>query len=688
MSPRQTRRTRLITGLLALVVGLTAFIPDASALTLYGRSEYQNYFSGGYSAGRAWACDNQSGELICGGISALDIDSFVTFYRDHLNATGDSGSNRKVQRNRAAAFTILAMLGETGPPIGGDSGVAMAISRFSEWEKIVRAYDSAKKINYNNPDFTFATNTAYRTGVGAGDNDRGLTPVDDVQWHYVYVPGRTHIEANRTSETAPAIVFDIGSGRSVAIKRSCANMVGDQATLPPPPLDFSLTPSISTNPSDAVEAGTKITVSPVVINSGTTPSSTVTYELNSFLVAPGNDVPRINSAGYYDSKTAPCDFYIGRGVSRCDLATFTGEGVNTDTFSYPIGTHKYRPDREDVADDLAVGTKVCYAHSVKPRSHAATDEWRHSAPACITIGIKPKLQILGSDLLVGRTFMGLTAAPGNIQTSTSVRTVGSTVMTLGSWVEYGVQASGRIIGIGSGSAYAGSGLAGATICMANQLTFTNGTNSKCADNGTFGGYQANQNIPDVGSSFPITSSTASLGSNPSIGLSGLRGLYTASGNVRVNGGAINPGRWVVLNVPESTVTITDNINYTNANLNSAGDIPQVVIIAKNINIQPGVDNVDAWLIAKGSATADGIINTCATSGANDYKKLSPCDNKLTVNGPVMANKVYLRRTSNSSTGVPAEVFNLRPDAYMWAYARSVGGARVQTVYSTELPPRL
>jgi hypothetical protein len=57
----------------------------------------------------------------------------------------------------------------------------------------------------------------------------------------------------------------------------------------------------------------------------------------------------------------------------------------------------------------------------------------------------------------------------------------------------------------------------------------------------------------------------------------------------------------------------------------------------------------------------------------------------------MATKLYLQRTAGSGVGVssgdPAEVFNLRPDAYLWAMVHASASGKIQTVYATELPPR-
>jgi hypothetical protein len=131
------------------------------------------------------------------------------------------------------------------------------------------------------------------------------------------------------------------------------------------------------------------------------------------------------------------------------------------------------------------------------------------------------------------------------------------------------------------------------------------------------------------------------------------------------------------------VTIAGNIDYAGTGLASLRDIPQLVIIAKNINIQQSVTNVDAWLIASST------VNTCSNSGA----KLSGdiCKELLTIHGPVVADKLVLNRTAGSGTGPasgdPAEIINLRPDAYLWAQLVASGSGKAETVKTVELPPR-
>ena len=140
------------------------------------------------------------------------------------------------------------------------------------------------------------------------------------------------------------------------------------------------------------------------------------------------------------------------------------------------------------------------------------------------------------------------------------------------------------------------------------------------------------------------------------------------------------------------MTIKGNIQYANNALSSVSDIPQVVIIARNIIISPDTTQVDAWLVTTGK-DAQGSINTCGAVMAGSPSSLNAgiCNKQLTVNGPVVTNKLYLYRTAGSGTGKsagdPAEVFNLRADAYIWASGYSPGTGRLPTVSTKELPPR-
>lgn len=463
------------------------------------------------------------------------------------------------------------------------------------------------------------------------------------------------------------------------------------------PYNYALTPVATLASNRVIEGSATAKVDISVQNSGPTQSKPTQWRLTKIIVDQGGTVPNANGGNSLQG-VLPCGTYFANAKATC--STVPGAS-GTSVFGVGGGviSGDQLPQQSVPIADLPIGTKICFALSVQPAS-SSTDQWRHSPPACITIGKKPKVQVLGSDLSVGKGFADVTGTVplANIYTSTSLKDV-SGVRTFGSWTEYGIFATGRIgastgPSIASGSAYGGNptGLQNATLCNTTTLSFTNAADATagCTSSTVIGGYATTRTIPDVASTFTVTDTTPTLTTND-LANPAIKGVYKATADMTLSGGSIGPSRWVVLNAPTATVTITGNIAYTTALLKSASEIPQVIIIAKNIIIADGVTQLDAWLIAKGT------INTCGVVGGTAFSETaaltaSECKNQLVVNGPVMANKLFLRRTYGSGTGTtsgdPAEIFNLRPDAYMWAAARSQSGGRIQTVYSTELPPRL
>ena len=87
----------------------------------------------------------------------------------------------------------------------------------------------------------------------------------------------------------------------------------------------------------------------------------------------------------------------------------------------------------------------------------------------------------------------------------------------------------------------------------------------------------------------------------------------------------------------------------------------------------------------------GSITTCNQVANATALRSTNCTNPLTINGPVAARTLNLWRTAGSGSGAasgdPAEVINLRPDAFLWATSYSADAGRVPTVSTKELPPR-
>ena len=118
-----------------------------------------------------------------------------------------------------------------------------------------------------------------------------------------------------------------------------------------------------------------------------------------------------------------------------------------------------------------------------------------------------------------------------------------------------------------------------------------------------------------------------------------------------------------------THTISDDIKATDND-----SVP--IIIAKDILIEPGVTQIDAILIAD-------TIKTCAAVYLTDVN--SNCKNPLTFNAPVVANNLFLWRTTTG--GQAAETFNYSPRVYRWAHKQSQLGDLMMTSYVKELPAR-
>lgn len=452
-------------------------------------------------------------------------------------------------------------------------------------------------------------------------------------------------------------------------------------------LKYKLNPDVEINgstQSTSVESGGIVDItSNVRQDKADTSTNPTDWRVTELRYIPGTVLSSASRSARPNSTQKPCDALPSSGRNYCkdDLyrdadKVFNGLGDSVN-FAYQTG-------------EYAIGTLICFVTSVSKPTQEDSPIWSHSAMTCMTIGKKPKVQVWGGDLIIGQGFSGQSNQTSSAITSTTKKAMSSESRIFGSWVEYGIFATGSINGTASKSAFSGDGLIAGALgdqCVFSVLSFTN-VDSDSALCTNIGNYSSSQPIPDVGASF---TTAKSLGNNASINLAtnDLNGLYTATGNLTISGGgpagAIEKGKWVVINAPNANVTISGNINYTTDQMNSIDQIPQLVIIAKTIGIRDNVTNIDSWLIATDQ------INTCSSVADNAKLTDKDCDKALVVNGPVMTNKLLLRRTAGSGTGSqsgdPAEVFNLRADAYLWAIARSNDLGRAQTVYSTELPPR-
>ena len=399
-----------------------------------------------------------------------------------------------------------------------------------------------------------------------------------------------------------------------------------------------------------------------------------------------------SAVGGTTSSLEPCSYFDSSGVSTCSVAQ-QGTAVFGGGVGGPNGGGGGVGGGYTVPDEYA-GTKLCYALSIFPNqsdpaftsvSWGGADQWYHAAfnpgANCIIVVKKPKFQVRGGDLAVGKKVTNSTTT-----TSGSVYAFNSALSgrVYGSWSEYGILATDGISGMASGSNYA-NGMSGGNSCTSASLTFANRPANSTSCSGSFGGYTFKTPMREFASYYPTSSTTPKL--SGSINVSSLgAGIYTSSdSSVTVNGGYA--GSSIVLNMPNTDVTITGDINANTAPLTAIGQLGQVVIIAKNIYIRSNVEQVDAWLIAQ-----SGTVNTCSDVAEDAQLSVNICSRQLKVNGPVSAGRLILKRTYGSDPGaekgVPAEIFNLRADTYLWIYANSLKDNRLRTTYVVEQPPRL
>lgn len=573
------------------------------------------------------------------------VDEFVN-YMKALNRTGGSGLVAQWKR-AGAAFVVHTMLGRNGDQANSKGGRSVSDADFEDLRSRMKA---ARGISW-----------------------WAVTSTDGINTQAASVGGNSvDVQAARQYKSDLGIVITDALGQTYKIFRKCANPAGAMTGLAN--RNFNLTPVMTGNPPTS-EGNSTVTLQPSTNNSGTTASDGTSWQITDFVVNPGSSYPTRVAT----NNSSPEAHYGNTFLRR-----------ETGTANFSRNTHLFTQRTRSIGEYPA-GTRICYGLSVRPYSHTSSNAtWRHSIPFCVTIGKQPKVQVLGGDLFAGRPPAGSsgTVAPASIQTAITQRGQGGNTSVYGSWGEYAAAATGSVTDFGSGAAYSAP-RSTASVCGTSLLTFANTLNTAaCGQDTTLGDFSTNRSMPDVASAFITTSSTPAL--SGSVDLSSRNGLYRATSNLTITGGSISRGQSVIINAPGRTVTITGNITYDGGPINSIENIPQVVIIAENIRIRGlnagnAVSQVDAWLIARGT------LNTCYDANTIQSLTINRCATRLTINGPVMANTVQLWRTAGagtgSATGEPAEVFNLRPDAYLWGVYQASNSGRLQTVYERELPPR-
>lgn len=412
--------------------------------------------------------------------------------------------------------------------------------------------------------------------------------------------------------------------------------------------DYSLTPVLSGPSGTASLGNANVNVNYGVNKAGPSISDPTDWRLSRFILASGDPVPGFNSAN------PPCDV-------AADCVVIDNDPSETISSDWSNSIYDNVPSA-----GLSIGSKICYVMSLTPPSSTSTG-WSHSSVLCVTVAKEPFVHIWGNDLRVGSDWLSTSS---NKNSGIFGLTTTANGLTYGSWGEYGVLAPNSVARFGSAAGLV-NGNASSLQSDWSGLTFAN-------TGGTFGSF---------------VSDPASMGLLPDV--RSYISRFDADPNVRVQvsgtvltgwpGGSERHRVLQRLTTGTTTINIRQNINRP-IPPGGYGDVeamPQLIIIADNINIESDVTNIDAWLIATNVIDTCGDVSSPLTTGV--------CDKQLTINGPVMARQLLLRRTAGSNDvatlNEPAERINMPASTYIWARHYDEKYGRLQTVSTRELPPR-
>ena len=534
--------------------------------------------------------------------------------------------------------------------------------------------------NNNGADYTTATGVTF--GINSAANNWGPTNIAKGTDSSVQTSSHTVTQADvgtnvcRRTYVKPSASWDGG-----------VESTGDSCKYFP--YNYTLDPNVGLtgNPS-TTEVGNVIRIAPTVNNPGPTKSESVAWKVDRLIYGPGVDTTGKRAQRNNNTDVCSDSYYSGYLPGECQT---TNSGNNV----FQVGNNQTMlpADIEYIVAKLEPGSEVCFVLSVKPWRNvpgvAGGNDWLHSEMQCVIVAKKPKLQIVGGDLKVRGSITTSVTGYTNPDNANDRR-------AFGSWVEYGVfSVNNNVLASSGGGLRNGFGLADAgqagnptsTSSSWSRLTFAN--TSSPYGNFTLGTLtNAAQTFKDL----PVTHDYRVSGpTNITLdaGASGQREVYDfGARDITIRSTPGQPVKDAVIVRTTGIVTVdVEGISVDRgASLTSLKDIPQVVVVAGDINIRGGTTNVDAWLLATGT------INTCSDGPAlGAALTVNDCGQKLTVTGPVSANTLRLLRTAGAGPTDPqnpAEEFRLSADAYLWAFNLVNGQANPTTGYVTDLPPRL
>ena len=388
--------------------------------------------------------------------------------------------------------------------------------------------------------------------------------------------------------------------------------------------------------------------------------------------------------------------------------------------------------KEYNAFDASAGDYMCMVSAIYPARSADNDKdmgtegnekWKHSEPSCAPIAKRPSFQVWGGDMYSRVNVENDFANKRNVYAGyynswnnlNGFKKTGDNKTHFGSWVQEGL-----VFGVG-----------GSTNTIASGAALGERDNPKKANTGNEGGL-CDKMVPltfannPCNNDGPATSANVvSLSGDPKSlinywisnpdrgGISGTRDLddlwdsgiiqesatkteirhLKINGSLNITGGEMGNSRTLLIDYKDATdgnVTISGNIKY-GTDFNSLGQVPKLIIYAKNIYISCNVTEIDAILIATNK------VNTCVGGGDDDSSEGRA--NQLKIVGTVITgNGITLGRTYGAAAWKgsgengqqkAAEIFDYDSTILMWSeyMSSSAQTDTLQTVYQHELAPR-
>lgn len=668
--------------------------------------EYNKYATNGY----ARIGDPADEAMFTDELSRIDLDGLTNYEQALSYNNGVANTNSNIANIRSDA-DVMVIVTDGLPNFPGnedpnDASNTPVTSETSARNAVLKLKEDSSK-----PDFAIL-------GAAVGVSQRSL--------NYT-ING----DKNNGTNVGPLGFNDIENYLTLAIRNACDAITNTS---------YSLVPSVRVDGTTAVRSGSAVSMTYAVDVADNTTGNAVTsgWSVKQVVVKPGagNENPILfgQTGSNCGSVSAPyCDTM---SCPRIESAAFLGSnGDCTDAPSAPggdssctINCQQYNMTgssvplmtrQETIPDGLELGTKVCYILTLTNPATGRAE--RYSPAACVTVGKSPSVQVWGGDVRVGRLFSDDTSGQINTEQS-GVYTTNFTMpdnKRYGSWNEYGIFARSSIVGAASlaglAGGYSAPSVSGDAACRdpgLRSLTFANTVTVPANECGHFGSMSGIPRTATALAAVELAAPGAALANISPLSVNlPVSGRYTVSGgtaDITIGASTIEPGRQIILDARGRNVIIDGDIRYANDNNGDAytdvKQIPQLVILARNITINRGVENVDAWLIANGNSVAgDGMVKTCDINSANPLPfSASTCDRLLKVNGPIMARYLQLWRTTGaedtdvdcdrddpspdcSDAQRPAEIVNLPGASLLWA-AKDPERPKAQTSYTYELPP--